>query len=85
MSVDDIKAWVDRVAFPTADDDSPGDRMKVALLTAVDFVHEMDGAHENICPLQHPAYKRKWCAGCESPKVLASIRKTLGIEQETKT
>ncbi len=84
MSVDDIKAWLER--WDIHKDDKclcERCRRKRALRTAVEFVHEMDGAHENICPLLHPAYRNKWCAGCEAPKTLASIRKTLGIEQET--
>ena len=70
MSIELIKAWVDRVSFPTADDDSPGDRMKAALLTAVEALNNFDMVVDHL-------------DGNSAGKALASICETLGIEKES--
>jgi len=43
-----------------------------------DFVEDIAaGPHEDICPLEHPAYRNKWCDCCEA-------RKLLGLEPHPK-
>lgn len=36
----------------------------------LDFVIDIGkGPHDDICPLNHPAYRNKWCNCCEAKKL----------------
>lgn len=37
----------------------------------LDFVIDIaKGPHDDICPLNHPAYHNKWCNCCEAKKLV---------------
>lgn len=48
---------------------------KLALLDRIkelsEFVEEVAvGRHDDLCPLNHPAYRDKWCNCCEAKKLV---------------
>jgi len=44
----------------------------------LDYVIEVSaGAHDSICPLNHHAYRNKWCNRCEATKLIKKIKTDL--------
>ena len=43
------------------------------------------GPHCELCPLEHPAYRSKWCHTCEADKLLADAPKEMTAEGEVST